>query len=83
MKYLIAFFIALTVGFSAMLLLAAIFGVWNISLIGRGVTWPSETFHWHFIQMSIFDVVLLLFGLLVFVLTFTLVLFLKNKTPDW
>lgn len=83
MKYMIAFFIALMASLSAIFMLAAIFGVWNISLQSQGVFWPSETFHWHFIQMSIFDVILLAFGLLAFVATFTLVIYLKNKTPDW
>lgn len=83
MKYFIAFLIALIVGWAAVLMLAIIFGVWNISLTNRGVTWPSESFQWFFIQMSIFDAILLAFGLLAFVATFTLVIYLKNKTPDW
>lgn len=74
MRYMYALFAGIVSAVLAAYASAIVLGIANIYFTGHGITWPSEEFNWHFISMSLLDLLLVGVSILVLVGVFTLTL---------
>ena len=74
MKYIYALLAGIVSAVFVAYVSAIIIGITNIYLMGHGITWPSEEFNWHFISMSLLDIILVGISILVMVGVFIITL---------
>lgn len=60
---------------------AVILGIVNIYLAGHNITWPDKEFNWHFISMSLLDLILIIGTLFVFATVYILVVKKLKEQP--
>ncbi len=58
---------------------AVVLGIVNIYLTGHGIMWPGEEFNWHFISMSLLDLILIAMSFAALVVIFTLVIKSRSR----